>query len=328
MASIRKHRDKWQVQIRRKGVPAVSRSFCLKRDAEIWARQFEIEVDQKGLPVDTSVLRKTTLRDLVERYRDEVCILKRGRDVEQAILNAFLRDPLAGRYLSDLLPQDFSAYRDMRLEKCKPATINRELGLVQHVLTIAIREWGYPLSNNPVVAIKKPSPGPSRDRRLVAGELEALMEAVKQTRNQVIEGLILFALETGMRRGEMLKMEWGHLIKGKRILLIPVTKNGHPRRIPLSSIAVSILEEVGDRNPKWVFPTTADALKACWKRLCTRAGIEGLHFHDLRHEAISRFFERGLAMPEVALISGHRDPRMLMRYTHLRAEDLVAKIDH
>ena len=132
-------------------------------------------------------------------------------------------------------------------------------------------------------------------------------------------------MATGMRLGELLRARWSDIDRDKRTLHIPETKNGHPRAIPLSSEALRIIDGVTQKNDL-LFPLTANAVKLAWRRLAKRAKLGDLHFHDLRHEAISRFFEKGLTVPEVALISGHRDVRMLFRYTHLKPEDVAAKL--
>jgi integrase len=141
--------------------------------------------------------------------------------------------------------------------------------------------------------------------------------------------LVRFAVESGMRRSEILNAKWENVNWEANTLHIPVTKNGHARTIPLTTRAREILMEVHQmrRNEANIFPLSFEAVKLAWVRLTKRAGIEDLHFHDLRHEAISRFFERGLSVPEVALISGHKDPRMLFRYTHLKAEDVARKLN-
>ena len=144
-------------------------------------------------------------------------------------------------------------------------------------------------------------------------------------RNKLIRSILIIAIETGMRRSELVSICWSNLDLDQRTLHLPITKNGHPRTIPLSTKAVEIIRNVPCIDER-VFPITANALRLAWERLRRRAGITNLHFHDLRHEAISRFFERGLSVPEVALISGHRDYRMLFRYTHLRAEDVAKKL--
>lgn len=129
-----------------------------------------------------------------------------------------------------------------------------------------------------------------------------------------------------MRRGEIVAMRWEDIDFETQTLHIPITKTGDSRDIPLSDKAVEIIRDLPSDNPR-VFPISANVLHLAWERLKRRVGIDDLHFHDLRHEAISRFFERGLSMPEVALISGHRDGRMLFRYTHLRAEDVGARLN-
>ena len=106
---------------------------------------------------------------------------------------------------------------------------------------------------------------------------------------------------------------------------MPDTKNGSSRTVPLSPKALAVIDNL-NKNQAKLFPTSDNAIRLSWDKLKKRANLEGLRFHDLRHEAISRFFEKGLSIAEVALISGHKDPRMLMRYTHLKAEDVALKL--
>ena len=127
-----------------------------------------------------------------------------------------------------------------------------------------------------------------------------------------------------MRRGEILNARYVHL--SDNLLLIPKTKTGMKRTIPLTPKAQAVIAALPRSICGRIIPITPNALRLAWDRNKKRAGIDDLHFHDLRHEAISRFFEMGLSIPEVALISGHKDTRMLMRYTHLRAEDLVKRL--
>jgi integrase len=138
---------------------------------------------------------------------------------------------------------------------------------------------------------------------------------------------IEFAVETGMRRGEILAIRWEHLDDQARTLTIPTTKTGQPRTIPLSSRALAILDSQRVAKTDRAFPITVNAFALSWKRILKRSKAHDLHFHDLRHEAVSRLFERGLTIPEVALVSGHKDPRMLFRYTHLKPEDVALKLE-
>lgn len=328
MATFVKRGGKYLAVIRRKGCPTVCRTFHTKSDAEQWARHMEIKADRRDLPVSTKVLDSLRVRDILERYRDEVVPKKRGAKVETYILNAFLRQPLNNLTLAQITPAHFTAYRDKRLKEVAPVTINRELGVIRHAFDIAMREWDLPLRNNPLGKLQKLKVNNARTRRLAPGEWEALEAAALTCRNPLFMPLILLARETAMRRGELLAVEWQHINFDHKTLYIPVTKNGHSRTIPLTPKAAEILKDALYRkhNCRTVFDLTAAAVDSAWDRLTQRAQITDLHFHDLRHEAISRFFERGLSVPEVALISGHRDFRMLFRYTHLKAEELAIKL--
>jgi integrase len=328
MATIRKRGTKWQVQVRREGFKPVSKSFTLKSDAEEWARLKENQADRRDFKFDLKKLDQISWGELLVRYRDTIVTQKKSCASETAHINAYLKREVktANLKLSQIEPYHFSEYRDKRLKTVKPSTLCREFGIFHNAFEIARTEWGIPVPINPISVINKPKASKGRDRRLEPHELEAICKAAKATHNVLILPIILFALETGMRRGEILAMRWVDIDFNVRTLSIPITKNGHSRTIPLTGEAVRILQEVRNEDIK-VFPITANSLRMAWDRLVIRAKIEDLHFHDLRHEAISRFFEKGLSVPEVALISGHRDFRMLFRYTHLRAEDLVRKLN-
>ena len=184
------------------------------------------------------------------------------------------------------------------------------------------------LSANPVDRVKMPPSSPARNRRLESGEFERLEEASKQIKNPHIWPVIVFAIETGMRRGEILGLRWEHVDLDRRIAYLPLTKNGSSREVPLSTKAAQVLAAQRQRNDTpSPFPVTPNGFRLAWDRLRSRVGLFDLRFHDLRHEAISRFFELGLNIPEVAVISGHKDPRMLFRYTHLRAASLIPKLE-
>lgn len=328
MATIRKRGNQWQVQVRRKGCASVTRSFLKKEDAQTWARQIELEANRQGLPADRSALERLSVGDLLIRYRDEVIPRKRGRDTEAIVVNAFLRHPLAKVPLGHLTPQRVVAYRDERLKTVKSSTLNRQLDILRHALEVARKEWDLPLILNSFAAITRPKMTKTRERRLEPGEWARLEGACHQCRSPYLLLMVELALETAMRRGELLNARWPHVKQSRRTLFIPITKNGHSRTIPLTGRAVAILERLKELNEggEQVIPLTLDAMKMAWKRVLRRAKLDDFHFHDLRHEAISRFFERGLSIPEVALISGHRDPRMLFRYTHPRPEDIAEKL--
>jgi integrase len=325
MATIRKRKNKWEVQIRRKGHPAVSRSFYVLKDAEEWARHIERLADRGELPADPSALRGVTLGQLVERYRDTVSPRKRTHEAERFALNAFLRHPICRRPVSDVTKAHFAGYRDERLKCIKPASVKRALVPIHNLYEVARTEWDLPIRENPLNGLKIEDSDQRRERRLRPGELEALKEAAKVTRNKLVLPIVTVALETAMRRGEILAIRKQHINFDKRTLLIPESKNGRARTIPLSIPATELLGHHLCEGR--LFPLSANAFRLAWQRLIRRAAITDLHFHDLRHEAISRLFEKGLSVPEVALISGHRDLRMLLRYTHPMSEGILKKLD-
>ena len=335
MATFRKRNDKWHVQVRRAGHPSQSKSFISKTDAHKWVRQVEGDMDKAILPIDTRILEQLTLADLIKRYKDTVTINKRGATSEKIRLKAFLRDEWTNKPLSQITAQTFASFRDERLKKVRPGTVIRELGILRSIYETARNEWDLPIPENPLVKVRKPKQPNARDRRLNADELDRLLKACGDSRNDWLKPGILLAIETGMRRGEMLSVLKGDVDIDASTLNIPLTKNGHARCIPLTPKAVTIINDQmteGYKPTDHLFPTSANAFRLAWERCRRRVAktypaIADLRFHDLRHEAVSRFFEMGLSVPEVALISGHRDPRMLFRYTHLKAEDIVGKLN-
>jgi integrase len=265
-----------------------------------------------------------TVGDLLRRYRETVTPTKRGAKPEQYRIRTILAHGIAGLTLNKLSPAAVAQYRDDRLKLVKSGTVRRELAIVQHCFEVAKREWGLPIFTNPVQQIAMPEAQRSRERRLEDGESNLLASAAQNSAWYLLP-LIALAIETGMRRGELLSIRWKDVDMTAPIIRILKTKNGHPRTIPLTPKAVEILASLEKKDDR-VFPVTPNAVRLAWERLRKRAGLQDLRLHDLRHEAVSRFFEHGLTVPEVALISGHRDPRMLSRYTHLRPEKVAEKL--
>jgi integrase len=325
MATLRRRKNTWQVQIRRQGHAPLSRTFRLRTDGELWARQTEAELDRGGLPVDSRQLRSNTLADLLKRYAAEVVPRKRSADREAYTLRVILRHPIARVSLHRLTATEIAKYRDDRLSLVKGDTVRRELAIVRHCLEVARNEWGFVLPTNPVQLVKLPRAGNPRERRANPGELEQLLAACETLRCRWLPAIIQLAVETGMRRSELLAMRWEDVDVEAHTILLRNTKNGRPRMVPLSTRALNVIMDTPRCGPT-VFTISANALRLAWQRLRRQAGVSELRFHDLRHEAVSRFFEKGLNVPEVALISGHRDPRMLFRYTHPKAEDIAAKL--
>lgn len=320
MASINKRGNKWQVRICRKNSPAICKTFTAFKDAQTWAKNIELQLERG----DALGRETVQLGTLLERYLNTVSPTKKGYKQEIPRLNAWLSHPIAKREAAAIKPADIAAYRDKRMKEGKAsATVRIELSLLSSVFKYAKHEWGYTGLSNPVTEIKRPSPSKGRDRRLEEGELDAILKAS----TGFLTPLILLAIETAMRAGELASLKWENISLIKRIAILPDTKNGDKRVVPLSLKALEILSQIEKSGPN-VFPIQDSyAISDAFRRATKRAKVKGLRFHDLRHEAVSRLFEKRLNVMEVASISGHRSLQMLQRYTHLRAEELALRLD-
>ena len=324
MATLRKRGNKWQAIVRHKSIGTTAKSFSSKSLALKWsiAQEQAIESGALGRLSPSEV----TLGELLKRYLDIITPSKRGADVERRRLKRLIGDDISSCQLDRLSSQAIAKFRDRRLLDGR-RTCQYDLILIRHCIKLAINEWGLMLSSNPVDKVKLPPSSRSRERRLNTGEFERLEKAAHLTQNPHIWPIVVFAIETGMRRGEILGITWECVDFDARTVHLPITKNGSSRDVPLSSKATQILKGQNERQLPCPFPVTDNAFRLAWDRLRSRADLGDLRFHDLRHEAISRFFEMGLSMPEVALISGHKDPRMLFRYTHIKPENVLAKLN-
>lgn len=171
-----------------------------------------------------------------------------------------------------------------------------------------------------------PAAARARDRRLVGDEATRLLEACNTSSCPWLAPITILAVETAMRQGELLALTWDTIDLTRRVARLLDTKNGERRDVPLSIAAIAVLTALPRAIDGRVFPISQDNLEGYWRRATKAAEIADLRFHDLRHEAASRLFEKGLNPMEVAAITGHKTLQMLKRYTHLRAEDIAVRI--
>ena len=333
----------YQVHIRRRGWPAQVRTFNSKAKARVWARQIEEEMD-RGVFVSRVEAETTTLSEALERYSKEFTSRKKGAVSELSRIRNLSSLPLAIKPLAAIRGKDIAGFVSTReSEGARPNTIRLDLALVSHLFNVARVEWGMESLRNPVELVRKPKIPTGRARRLVDDEESRLLVAAKVYGGE-IGPIIVWAIETAMRRGEIASMRWAHVDKKAHVLLVPETKTGTPRRAPLSAAALAVLADLPRRIDGRVWSMRPDSISQAFERVigaaraayeqeCKKAGVDpdeillkDLRFHDLRHEATSRLFERGLNPMEVAAITGHKTLQMLKRYTHLRAEDLVGRL--
>jgi len=326
MASIRFRSNKWQARISRKGQQALVKTFLNKEDAQKWARSIEVEWD-KGTFTNQSLAERTTFKELIERYMAEVTPTMRGAKPDLIRLAAISRRPIAKLNLVALTPQRICEYRDLRLQEVAPATVIRELAYFSSIINHARREWGINISN-PVLMVKKPNGPQGRSRIFDGAELDKLLEQLKPVGRKSIwmAPLVQLALETAMRRGELLSLRWEHIDLVYRTAHIELTKNGEARTVPLSTKAVEILLKLPRSIDGRVFPVTHEVVSQAFNRARKQAGIENIRFHDLRRTAITKLAERLPNLVELSAVSGHKSLAMLKRYYHPNPQQLALKL--
>ncbi len=326
MASVRKRGDQqWEVRVRKRGHPVQCKTFTTKARAEAWATVVESEME-RGVFVSRAEAETTTLTKALERYISEISSKKKSGSREISTIRWWQDSTIGPRFLASIRSKDIvEALAIKEAEGAAPHTIHLYLALISHLFTVARKHWGMEGLSNPAELVHKPRLPQGRDRRLL-GDEEARLLAAAQAYGGEIGPLITWAIETAMRRGEIAAMRWEHVDRKAQVLLIPETKTGTPRRVPLSTSARAILDALPRRLDGRVWGIHPESMSQAFKRVCKAAGITGLTFHDLRHEATSRLFEQGLNLMEVAAITGHKTLQMLKRYTHLRAEDLVKRL--
>ena len=325
MGCVRKRGKSWNAQVRVSGWRNFTKSFSKKSDAIVWIRELEHKLRAAPIP-EVCIDKKITLHELLLKYAEEISPTHKGVIAETYRLKSIARRWIGALDIRYLTKQHFIQYRDDRLKIVKGGSVSAELALMKRVLDTAVKKWGYGIPYNPITDIQFPKGSSPRTRRLRDGEKERLLTAALSQRNIYIAPVIEFAIETGMRRSEILKLKWCDVNLENGFAILYDTKNGEDRSVPLTRDCIHILRKL-DVEDRKVFPISANCLRLAWTRARKKANITDLRFHDLRHEAVSRFFEMGMSVPEVALISGHKDLRQLFRYTHLNPTSVFQKYE-
>ena len=272
MANVRKRGpNQWQAQVRAKGYPGQTRTFATRAAAEHWAKTLEVEMT-RGVFVSRAEAERTTLHELLDRYCQDISPTKKGATPEVIRIRAMMRDPISQRFVATVRGIDIASYRDKRLKGVASATIRRELGILSHVFEVASKEWGIFLQN-PVRDIAMPPNGKPRERRLITNlpdgtsEETKLLETCRRAHGKFLLLLVQLALETAMRRSEMLNLKWEYVDLKRRLVRLVDTKNGDGRTVPLSTTAVEVLRGLGEAPSGTVFPKySVDASKRAFAR--------------------------------------------------------------
>lgn len=345
MAAIDKRKGSWRVQVRR-GSRSFNRTFRMKADAEAWARDIERAVDRDIDPTASRITTKDSFASLIERHIDDLATYgKPLRRSKESVLRR-LETEIGSESIADLTRERLIQYgRDRVKAGAGPATLAIDLSFIGTVLTHAAALHGLQVNTEAVrlarVALRRMGAigrGQERDRRPTEDELKKLFaDFDSNVRNTMpMTAIAKFAIATAMRLDEIVRIEWRHLDPKTRTILVenrkdPRNKDGNDQRVPLLAAtgydAYQILEEQRQRiggNGGRCFPYNGKSVGTNFRRTCRDLKIENLHFHDLRHEGTSRLFEAGLTIEQVPLVTGHKDWKMLKRYTQLRPENLHA----
>jgi len=326
MATFRFRSSRWQARVRRQGHADETRSFLTHKEAERWARSVESGIDH-GSFISPTQAKKTTLGDLIQRYIAEVLPSMKGATDDTIRLKAICRRPICRNSIASLSPAKIAAYRDLRLKEVAPGTVVRELAYLSSIINHGRREWGIH-ANNPVALVRKPTQQKGRERVLSLVERERLLVELQPTgrRNTWMPTIVILALKTAMRRSELLALRWGNINLERRTATLQMTKNGESRIVPLSTTAIQTLTSMPKSVCGAVFPITSCALAANFNNAVERAKLPDLHFHDLRHTAITNMANKLPNLIELAAVSGHKSLKMLQRYYHPDLEDLARKL--
>jgi len=334
---------RWRVQVRRRG-HSLSETFASKKDAEAWARRIESEIDNGKTPTRRDVAGVKTFGALIDLHIQDMKEVGKPLGRSKAFSLELLKNRLGRTPLENLDREKIIQFgKERAKEGAGPVTLGIDIGYISTLLTHGAAVHGLPVSPEQVnlarVALKLVrlvGKGNERDRRPTQEELNALFDYFRPGDKTVfpMERIIKYAIASAMRLNEICTVEWSGVNPRLRTLLIkdrkdPRAKLGNDQIIPLLAVsgydAWELLAEQRrgpDGNSLQIFPYNSKSVGTAFHRACSALGIEDLHFHDLRHEGTSRLFEAGFEIPQVALVTGHKDWKMLKRYTHLRPQHL------
>lgn len=325
MATIRKRGPyQWEARIRKRGYPTTCKTFDTKADAEAWAKDVETNMN-KSLFVSSKEAEQYTLGECLGRYIEEYIPRLKHSKREADRARALQGRAIAHRIMATIRSKDIADFRREREEEgVSGNTIRLDFALLSKLFNHARSDWGMESLQNPVQLAAKPKPAKGRDRRLENDEEERVLKAAKPP----FDSIIRFALETAMRREEIASLKWKNVNLQGRYVYLPETKSEEARTVPLSPAALEVLRKTPrPKDAELVFGVDKEAITHYMKLIRANTGIEDLRFHDFRHEATSRFFERtDLDVMEIKAITGHKTLQMLARYTHLRTARLADRL--
>jgi integrase len=314
-------------QIRKKGFPPVFQSHRRKTDA-VKERNKILTAMEDGKFLHTTEARKHTLRELIERYekghKEKISTSKQAAEIR------WWKEQLGAHRLSDLTPVLITEYRDRLLQEVtvrgksrSNGSVRRYLAALSHIFNMAIKEFGW-LQENPMSKVNKPKESRGRVRFLSDTERERLLDVCEKSSNKLLYPIVVLALSTGMRLGELIKLRWHDINLPRERITLHDTKNGERRSVPIKGLALQLiikLHENRNRVTDLIFPGISPNKpidpRFSWETALKVAQIENFRFHDLRHCCASYLAMNGATLMEIAEVLGHKTLAMVKRYAHL-----------
>jgi integrase len=269
------------------------------------------------------------LSDALELYWKESVSAQKGAAKARYRICELQRESFSSKAISRVTANDVRNLKTRDLaRRCSIATVTRKLSILSAFFGYVSSEWGLAVPNPVKGIVKLRGLNSPRMRRLSAVEEELLLNVCRGARTPYLAEIVELALETAMRRGELLSVRWENVEFERRLITLLDTKNGYPRYVPMTNRVLEILYSLRDRQAIRPVPMSLSALESAWKRAVSRAGLKGLRFHDLRHEGLSRWAHRlDGDIFKLSLISGHRTLQMAQRYIHPSQAELLAKLE-
>ena len=313
MASIRRRNGKYQVQVRINGYTK-SKTFPCHELAKKWANKQEIiaftETDERPR------YQPANFKEILMKYWEYAQHHHKGASVEQIVIHALCRGHWVNKPLPRLCRTDIIEFRDRRLLSVKPDTFKRQMNIIRSAARMASEEWGWICTMVLFQNIKLPKQDERQVRRVTPEMEKMLLDCADKGKSPLMRPLIILALETGMRRDELLNLRRDDLDLKNKIIYVGKTKNGKSRIIPMSSRAYSVFFSINKEINNRLIPMSGGAVNSCFQRIKGRTAMNWIRFHDLRHEAISRWFELGFTIAEIRSFAGHSNYEQTLHYAH------------
>lgn len=325
--------------IRLKGHPTQSATFSRRNDAKKWIQTTEANI-REGRYLHSSQERKKTVLDVIERYeRDILPHRTKDKDKMQRLLNWWKRE-MGSYILTNVHPSLLSEMRDKLKSQVPPrrkkprsaSTVIHYMVALSNAFNFAVKEWGW-MRENPMLKVAKPKLNNQRERVLSDKELKALLKAAAGSPNSYIHLIVLLAITSGARFGEIINLTWNDVDIKNRRLFLRKTKNGDQRTVPLieeTRAIIVAMSKVRRIDTTLLFPRedgkAPQEIRKAWLNVLDEAGIKNFRFHDLRHTCATYLAENGATLIEIASILGHRTLQMVKRYSHITDKHNAALI--